>query len=134
MITLITLKVKIRLIHAAILWLTIHSFYAQDVSLFQQFNGQFDYTFIGNTMNSAENNVSPFYVTGTSSAATLSLNPGDTVAKAYLYWAGSGDGDFIVDLNGVSITAERTFSHSRLINETNSYTLYSPPFNLTLIN
>ena len=128
----ININVKIKFVHAVLILLTVQSIYAQDVSLFQQFNGKYDYTFIGNTMNSAENNVSPFYITGTSSAANLSLNPGDTVAKAYLYWAGSGDGDFIVDLNGVSITAERTFSHTRLINETN-FTYFSAFKDITSI-
>ncbi len=64
-------------------------------------------------MNSAENNPSPFLVTGTSSSADLNLNPDDTLLKAYLYWAGSGDGDFEVELNGIPITPDRTFSHSR---------------------
>jgi gliding motility-associated-like protein len=65
-------------------------------------------------MNSFENNLSAGFVTGTSSSTNLSLNPGDNLLKAYLYWAGSGDGDFEVDLNGISITPDRTFSHSRL--------------------
>jgi hypothetical protein len=29
------------------------------------------------------------------SAASLSLNPGDEIENAYLYWAGSGFGDFV---------------------------------------
>lgn len=86
---------------------------SQDISLYEQVNGRYDFTFMGNTMNSAENNPSPFLVTGTSSAADLNLNPDDNLIKAYLYWAGSGDGDFEVDLNGIPITAERTFSHTR---------------------
>lgn len=61
-------------------------------------------------MNSAENNPSPGYVTGTSSTATLSLNSTDVIEKAYLYWAGCGDGDFEVNLNSDTITPDRTFS------------------------
>ena len=87
--------------------------YSQDISLFTQHNGRYDFTFVGNTMNSFENNLSAGFVTGTSSSANLSLNPGDNLLKAYLYWAGSGDGDFEVDLNGISITPDRTFSHNR---------------------
>jgi hypothetical protein len=86
----------------------------QNVSLYNQFNGRYDFTFIGNTMNTAENNPSPGYVTNTSSTATLSLNSGDVIEKAYLYWAGSGDGDFEVNLNSEVITPDRTFSLFRV--------------------
>ncbi|MGF1554701.1 gliding motility-associated C-terminal domain-containing protein [Paucihalobacter sp.] len=92
--------------------LNFNSFYAQDVSLFQQFNGRFDYTAIGNTMNTSENG--PFSVCEilTSSSANLNLNENQTVIAAYLYWAGSGEGDFEVNLNDSTISAERTFSNS----------------------
>lgn len=92
--------------------LNFNSFYAQDVSLYQQFNGRFDYTAIGNTMNTSENG--PFSVCEilTSSSANLNLNENQTVIAAYLYWAGSGAGDFEVNLNEIPITAERTFSNS----------------------
>ena len=65
-------------------------------------------------MNTAENNPSPGYVTTTSSSATLSLNSTDVIEKAYLYWAGSGDGDFEVNLNSEVITPDRTFSLFRV--------------------
>lgn len=97
---------------------------AQDISLFTQINGRYDFTFIGNTMNIAENNPTNFYVTNTSSSATLNLGPSDTIIRAYLYWAGSGDGDFEVDLNGTLITPDRTFSHSRFFNP-NTFTYFS---------
>ena len=61
-------------------------------------------------MNTAENNTSFDLVTTTSSTATLSLNSTDVIEKAYLYWAGSGDGDFEVNLNSDVITPDRTFS------------------------
>lgn len=94
------------------LFFNITAFYAQNVSLFQQFNGRFDYTAIGNTMNTSENG--PFSVCEilTSSSATLNLNENQTVIAAYLYWAGSGEGDFEVNLNDIPITAQRTFSNS----------------------
>ena len=82
----------------------------QNVSLYNQFNGRYDFTFIGNTMNTTENNTSFDLVTTTSSSATLSLNSTDVIEKAYLYWAGSGDGDFEVNLNSDVITPDRTFS------------------------
>lgn len=84
----------------------------QDVSLYQQFNGRYDFTFLGNTMNPVENTyqASPPTIY-TSTSADLNLNSSDVVEKAYLYWAGCGTGDFNVKLNNVDITAERTFSN-----------------------
>ncbi|WP_422852166.1 gliding motility-associated C-terminal domain-containing protein [Flavobacterium sp.] len=64
-------------------------------------------------MNSAENNSVIDYITGTSSSASLTMNPSDEIEKAYLYWAGSGDGDFEVNLNSETITPDRTFSYNR---------------------
>ena len=96
-----------------VVFCSIFKINGQDVSLYNQFNGRYDFTFIGNTMNTAENNPSPSFVTNTSSTATLSLNPSDVIEKAYLYWAGSGDGDFEVNLNSDAITPDRTFSFIR---------------------
>lgn len=89
--------------------------FGQDISLYQQFNGRYDFTFIGNTLNTIENNnidglPSPPCIILTSSAADLNLSPTDVIESAYLYWAGSGTGDFNVKLNGTDIVAERTFS------------------------
>ncbi|MDN3676604.1 gliding motility-associated C-terminal domain-containing protein [Flavobacterium paronense] len=85
--------------------------------MYNQFNGRYDFTFIGNTMNTAENNTTFELVTTTSSTATLSLNSTDVIEKAYLYWAGSGDGDFEVNLNSDTITPDRTFSFVRVFND-----------------
>ena len=104
----------------------------QEVKLYQQFNGRYDFTFIGNTMNTAENNTSDFYVTTTSSSANLNLNPTDNIEKAYLYWAGSGDGDFEINLNSFSITPDRTFTFSK-INEGTSFTYFSAFKDITSI-
>ena len=86
----------------------------QNVSLYNQFNGRYDFTFIGNTMNLAENNIvrgePNSCIINTSSMATLALNTSDIIEKAYLYWAGSGTGDFQVKLNGQDIVPDRTFS------------------------
>ncbi len=94
--------------------LNFYSMSSQDITLYQQFNGPFDFTFFGNTMNSAENNSTLSLVTGTSSSAALNLGPNDTIEKAYLYWAGSGDGDFNVSLNSTAITPDRTFGYARV--------------------
>ena len=75
-------------------------------------------------MNTAENNPASGFVTTTSSTATLSLNSTDIIEKAYLYWAGSGDGDFEVNLNSETITPDRTFSLLRVFNDV-TYTYFS---------
>lgn len=90
--------------------------FGQDISLYQQFNGRFDFTFIGNTLNPQENTYQANPAILSSSAATLNLSSLDTIQKAYLYWAGSGTGDFEVTLNTTTITAERTFAYQRIIN------------------
>ena len=96
----------------------------QNVSLYNQLNGRYDFTFIGNTMNTAENNTTLDLVTTTSSTATLSLNSTDVIEKAYLYWAGSGDGDFEVNLNSDVITPDRTFSLFRVFGDV-TFTYFS---------
>lgn len=83
---------------------------AQNVSLFSQFNGRYDFKFIGNTLNTSENGFGSPCTISTSSSTTLSLQSGDVITNAYLYWAGSGTGDFSVTLNGISISAQRQFS------------------------
>ncbi|WP_225034867.1 MULTISPECIES: gliding motility-associated C-terminal domain-containing protein [Winogradskyella] len=83
---------------------------AQDISLFQQFNGRYDYTAIGNTMNTVENGTLGPCTILTSSSANLNLNSEQNIVAAYLYWAGSHTGDFDISLNNIDITAERTFS------------------------
>lgn len=82
---------------------------AQDVGLLTQFNGRYDFTFVGNTLNVKENGANDPCEILTSSSATLSLNSQDVLQSAYLYWAGSGTGVFEVKLNGQEINAERTF-------------------------
>jgi gliding motility-associated-like protein len=100
-----------------ILLLKIYCVSGQDIGLFQQFNGRFDFRFFGNTMNFAENNTTTSSVTTTTSSTNLTLNPSDQIEKAYLFWAGCGDGDFEVNLNTEIIIPERTFSYSRTFND-----------------
>lgn len=83
---------------------------SQEVSLMTQFNGRYDFTFIGNTLNSNENGTGAPCTILTSSSSSLTLNASDTIETAYLYWAGSGTGDFEVALNGNAITATRQFA------------------------
>ena len=85
---------------------------AQDISLFNQLNGCLDYTAIGNTLNTSENNSAVNCVINTASSATLNLSTTQTIEAAYLYWAGSGSGDFNVTLNNTNITPSRTFAYT----------------------
>ena len=86
--------------------------FAQDVSLYKQLNGRYDYLAIGNTLNTTENgNFTPCTIL-TSASAELDLLPSQNIVAAYLYWAGSGIGDFEISLNNIPISAERTFNDS----------------------
>lgn len=108
------MNLKRKLLFFIALFLNIYCVSGQDITLYQQLNGRYDFTFFGNTMNTVENNSTTGLVTVTSSAASLTLNPNDVIEKAYLYWAGCGDGDFEVNLNTTAISADRTFAHSRV--------------------
>lgn len=78
----------------------------QDISLFNQLNGRYDFTFIGNTMNPAENLGSTPNFLYTSTSANLTLQSSDTIIAAYLYWAGIGTGDTSITLNNIPITPD----------------------------
>lgn len=91
------------------LLMTFATAYSQNIGLYEQFNGRYDFTFTGNTLNTQENNGASECTINTFSSAALNLNTGDAVQRAYLYWAGSGTGDFDVKLNGQDITAQRNF-------------------------
>jgi len=95
-----------------LLFLTAINFHAQevDITLFQQFNGPFDYVAFGNTMNQFSNGPNTDCVINTSSSADFFLESTQTIEAAYLYWAGSGSGDFEVTLNGTPIVAQREFN------------------------
>ena len=102
--------------------LYIFKSYSQNVELFQQFGGHIDFTMIGNTMNQQENGLFSGCVINTSSTTNLNLNSSDTILAAYLYWAGSGSGDFEVKLNSIDITPSRTFADTQ---DTNNRPFFS---------
>ncbi|MBW2962257.1 PKD domain-containing protein, partial [Mesonia aestuariivivens] len=81
-----------------------------DFSLYHQFNGKYDFTMIGNTMNDEENNPSATCPNTNSTSATLNLEVDQTIEAAYMYWAGSGFGDAEVILNNQTINSERSFN------------------------
>lgn len=85
---------------------------SQNVSLYQQFNGRNDYTAFGNTMNIVENGPGTVCDILTSSSADFTLDPSSTVLAAYLYWAGTGTGDFDIELNGIPVSAQRDWAGS----------------------
>src|SRR5690606_41781181 len=85
--------------------------FSQPVQLFQQFNGRYDFTAVGNTLN-AQPNFNGYCDQLLQSSATLNLNPGQTFISAHLYWSSVGPGDFDVAINGTPISAQRIFSHT----------------------
>ncbi|HLW33935.1 MAG TPA: hypothetical protein VKX40_16865, partial [Aequorivita sp.] len=87
------------------------AFFSQEISLFKQFNGHYDYTSFGNTLNIEENGSGGQCFILTSSSADFQLQSTKKVIAAYLYWAGSGPGDFEVTFNQVPLIAERTFNY-----------------------
>ncbi|RRO19775.1 T9SS type B sorting domain-containing protein [Flavobacteriaceae bacterium 14752] len=76
-----------------------------------QFNGQFDYIIIGNTLNEFDNwqTPPPPCQILTQSSATLNLQPDQNIVAAYLYWSGIGDGTLnsVIQLNGNNISADQ---------------------------
>jgi len=92
--------------------------FSQNIGLYNQFNGRYDFTFVGNTLNPSENSFQFSPSVFTTSDATLTLGSGDIIESAYLYWAGCGTGDFNVKLNGTDITATRTFANTLVQGQT----------------
>lgn len=85
---------------------------SQNISMYQQHNGRYDYTAIGNTLNPIENGAFSNCTILTGSEAILSIENNQTIIAAYLYWAGSGEGDFEIELNSILITPDRTFEYT----------------------
>lgn len=105
---------------------------SQEIDLFAQFNGRYNYTAIGNTLNENENNiVRDFCEILPSSEATLSLSSNQSVIAAYLYWAGSGLGDTTVKLNDSTITATNTYTVDFVESTTTTLTYFSSYADIT---
>src|SRR5690554_8223146 len=101
-----------RLILSLLLFIPFLVFSQQTVPIQQylQFNGRYDFTAFGNTLNIEENGTFGACTILTESSADFQLEPGQTLVSAHLYWAGSGTGDFNVKLNGATINADRQFA------------------------
>ncbi len=107
------MKKKINLIFLLISTFYVVSTDAQNISLYKQFNGRYDFVFFGNTLNPEENTNQLSAKINTSAAANLNLGANDVIEKAYLYWAGSGTGDFNIKLNTQNIIPDRKFAFQR---------------------
>ncbi|MFA7649778.1 MAG: gliding motility-associated C-terminal domain-containing protein, partial [Flavobacteriaceae bacterium] len=112
------------LIIASFVSLTTSLFAQQEFALLEQFNGRYDFTFVGNTMNYAENGIGVPCIIQTSSSAQLQLSEEDIIEKVYLYWSGSGEGDLDIKLNDIDIQAEKHFN----LTYTNPSLNFDPPF------
>ena len=85
----------------------------QDISLFEQINGRYDFTFIGNTMNSAENNPTFGYITGTTSSADLNLSPSDNREGIFEKGIVPGHRSNLVFVNNQKNSAHRVAAQRR---------------------
>lgn len=103
------MKTTYSLIYCLLFWLTSLACYSQNVALWQQFNGRFDFTVVGNTLNPLENNPYSFCTIANTSSESLNLQTTDVIEKAFMYWAGSGTGDFEIKLNGQVVNSSRNF-------------------------
>ena len=77
-------------------------------SLYQQFNGPFDYTIIGNTHNPIDSYLyPPLGSMLNNTSATLNLSSNLNIEAAYLIWSGISDGVGInLNLNGTMFSAD----------------------------
>lgn len=79
------------------------------LSLYQQFNGSYDYTIIGKSHNLYDNWVFPTQpcVMQTNTSASLNLAANQTIVGAYLIWSGIGNGSGTnLNLNGNIFTPD----------------------------
>jgi len=116
-------KTTIWFYYCVVFWLTTLTCLGQDVALWQQFNGRYDFTVVGNTLNPLENNPNTFCTIFNSSSESLTLQPNDQIEKAYIYWAGSGTGVFEIKLNGQVVNSQRNFPVFR--NNLNYFSAYA---------
>jgi len=97
------------------------------ISLYQQFNGQYGYTVIGNTHNLADNFQTPQPPCQllTSSSAILNLTPNQTIEGAYLIWSGISNG------LGTNVTLNGNLQTPDFINTTNINAFGSTEFHFS---
>uniref|UniRef100_UPI003742D67A hypothetical protein n=1 Tax=Psychroflexus aestuariivivens TaxID=1795040 RepID=UPI003742D67A len=92
------------------LWFCSWCSYAQDITLAEQFNGQYDFLSIGASHNSETSIINPNCVTEDYAEAMLNLPQGVSIVKAYLYWAEPfSNNNSTINLNDQQIAAEENF-------------------------
>jgi len=99
----------------------LYSFGQVPIELYRQFNGRFNHTAIGNTLNILDNSLAGnFCDILPESSANLLLEPNQEIVGAYLYWSGPMNPDVIqeeqidnlVYLNGNEVIAEETYTYT----------------------
>jgi len=89
------------------------------ITQYQSFAGNMNFTATGGTLRTQPDAVDACAVTNTNSATLSGIPVGATVTAAYLYWAGSGTtADYDVTLDGMAITADRTFTETFVLGQT----------------
>ncbi|WP_165366229.1 HYR-like domain-containing protein [Brumimicrobium glaciale] len=93
----------------------LFSQFTTPLTLYKQFNGQYDYTVIGNTHNVLDNwqTPNPPCQLLTNSSATLNLTTNQSIEAAYLIWSGVKDGV------GTTVTLNGNLQTPDIINTTN---------------
>ena len=95
--------------------------YAQvPIELYTQFNGRYNHTAIGNTLNIQDNSLAGVFCEVLSeSSANLNLDPTQQVVGAYLYWSAPINQDALpeeqidnmVSVNGIEVSADETYTY-----------------------
>lgn len=86
---------------------------ADPVVYYRSFAGNYNYVITGGTLRTSGTNQCAVTNSGTAPLSGVPTNPSTTIRAAYLYWAGSGSTpDLTVTFEGVSITADRSFSET----------------------
>jgi len=102
-----------------LLFAEFYSFGQVPIELYRQFNGRYNHTAIGNTLNILDNSLAGnFCEVLPQSSADLLLAPNQQIVGAYLYWSGPINPDVIteeqiddmVTLNGNNIVADEIFT------------------------
>lgn len=96
---------------------------AQAITRYARDTGNINFVTTGGSMRSSPNTGAPCNINSTSSQALSGIPVGRTVRNAYLYWGASGNTpDGSVSLNGITVTASRTFT--RNFNNGTSFNFY----------
>lgn len=93
-------------------WVGVPQAHAQAISRFVRDTGRINFVTTGGSLRTQDNNGNSCAVGPTSSQQLSGIPAGTTIRSAYLYWGGSGPADTSVTLNGVAVSASRTFAET----------------------